>query len=59
MADIYFRYADSLDVNLLTDDRPGFTRMGRSFYMILVGDEMTRRLQEMGRFPAGLPKQDG
>jgi hypothetical protein len=59
VADIYFRYADSLDVNLLTDNRPGFSRIGRSFFLILVGDEMVRRLQEQGRFPPGLPKQDG
>jgi hypothetical protein len=59
MADSYFRYADSLDVNLLTDNRPGFTRMGRSFFIILVVDEMVRRLQEKGKLPPGLPKQDG
>lgn len=58
MADVYFRYADTLDVNLLSDNRPGFTRMGRSFFSILVGDEMVRRLQDMGKFPAGLPVQD-
>jgi hypothetical protein len=59
MADSYFRYADSLDVNLLTDNRPGFTRMGRSFFMTLVVDDMVRRLQEKGELPPGLPKQDG
>lgn len=59
MADSYFRYADTLDVDLLTDNRPGFTRMGRSFFIILVVDEMVRRLQEAGKFPPGLPKQDG
>jgi hypothetical protein len=58
MADIYFKYADTLDVNLLTDNRPGFTRMGLSYPNILVRDEMMRRLQEQGRFPPGLPSQD-
>jgi biotin synthase-related radical SAM superfamily protein len=58
MADIYFRYADSLDVNLLTDNRPGFTRMGLSYPLIILRDEMARRLQEQGKFPPGLPSQD-
>jgi len=58
IADIYFRYADTLDVNLLTDNRPGFTRMGLSYPNILVRDEMVRRLQEQGKFPPGLPSQD-
>ncbi|MHA2180300.1 MAG: radical SAM protein [Promethearchaeota archaeon] len=58
IADSYFRYADTLDVNLLTDDRPGFTRMGLSYPSILVRDEMVRRLQEQGTFPPGLPSQD-
>jgi len=58
IADIYFRYADSLDVNLLIDNRPGFTRMGLSYPLILVRDEMARRLQEQGKFPPGLPSQD-
>jgi len=59
LADIYFRYSDTLDVDLLTDQRPGFTGMGRSFFIITVGDEMVRRLQKQGKFPPGLPKQDG
>ena len=58
MADIYFRYADSLDINLLTDNRPGFTRMGLSYPLIILRDEMARRLQEQGKFPPGLPSQD-
>ena len=58
IADIYFRYADTLDVNLLTDNRPGFTRMGLSYPLVLVRDEMIRRLQEQGKFPPGLPSQD-
>ena len=58
MADIYFRYADTLDVNLLTDDRPGFTRVGLSYPNIILRDEMARRLQEQGKIPPGLPSQD-
>ena len=58
IADIYFRYANTLDVNLLTDNRPGFTRMGLSYPNIILRDEMTRRLQEQGKFPPGLPSQD-
>lgn len=58
MADIFFRYAGTLDVDLLADRRPGFTRIGRSFFLSLVGDELVRRLQEEGRFGPGLPKQD-
>ncbi|MHA2006958.1 MAG: radical SAM protein [Promethearchaeota archaeon] len=58
MADAYFRYADTLDVNLLTDNRPGFTRVGLSYPSILLRDEMARRLQEQGKFPPGLPSQD-
>lgn len=59
MADSYFRYADTCDVNLLDDDRPGFTRVGLSYSHILVRDEMMRRLQETGKRPPGLPRQDG
>jgi len=58
ISDIYFKYADSLDVNLLEDNRPGFTRVGLSYPNILVRDEMMRRLQEQGRYPPGLPSQD-
>lgn len=58
IADSYFKYADTLDVNLLTDNRPGFTRMGLSYPTIILRDEMARRLQEEGKFPPGLPSQD-
>ena len=58
IADIYFQYADTLDVNLLTDNRPGFTRMGLSYSIILFRDEMMRRQQEQGIYPPGLPSQD-
>lgn len=58
MADSFFRHADKLDAPLTADNRPGYTRTGRSFHIMLVGDEVTRRAQEMGQFPPGLPKQD-
>jgi len=58
MTDSYFRYADTLDVNLLTDNRPGFTHVGLSYPLILLRDEIVRRLQEQGKFPPGLPSQD-
>ena len=58
MADSYFRYADTLDLNLLTDNRPGFTRVGLSYPSIILRDEILRRLQEQGKFPPGLPSQD-
>lgn len=58
IADVYFNYADTLDVNLLTDNRAGFTRVGLSYPHILVRDEMMRRLQEQGKYPPGLPSQD-
>lgn len=58
MADVLFHAADTFDVNLLTDDRPGLTRVGRSYNQILLCDEMTRRLQELGTIPPGLPRHD-
>ena len=58
IADVYFRYANTLDVNLLTDNRPGFTRVGLSYPNIILRDELARRLQEQGKFPPGLPSQD-
>ncbi|MHA2009245.1 MAG: radical SAM protein [Promethearchaeota archaeon] len=58
IADIYFQYADTLDVNLLTDNRPGFTRVGLSYPNVIVRDEMARRLQDQGKIPPGLPSQD-
>ena len=58
IANIYFQYADTLDVNLLTDNRAGFTRVGLSYPHILVRDEMMRRLQEQGKYSPGLPSQD-
>ena len=43
-------YPDNLDTNLLTDNRPGFTRIGLSYPSILVGDEMVRQLQTAWEF---------
>ena len=59
IVDIYLRYADTFDVDLTEDTRFGYTRKGRSFYISIVDDEMSRRLQEMGKLGPGLPKQDG
>jgi hypothetical protein len=59
MADIYFKYGDTFDVPLTEDERWGNTRRGRSYYWSPFDDERNRRLQEMGKIPPGLPKQDG
>lgn len=59
VADIYFKYGDTLDVPLTEDDRWGYTRRGQSWFSAASDDEKTRRLQEMGILPAGLPRQDG
>ncbi|NEX13431.1 MAG: hypothetical protein C1941_01820 [Prosthecochloris sp.] len=48
IADLYFKYEDRFDMPLAEDHRPGYTRMGRSQYIILAGDEVARRLQEQG-----------
>ena len=57
--DIYFKYADTLDIDLSEDDRWGYTRRGQSWYSAPSDDEKSRRLQEMGKLPPGLPRQDG
>ena len=57
MAESHFRLEDTLDAPLLADDRPGYTRTGRSYYILMLTDEIWRRGQEMGKLPAGLPKQ--
>jgi hypothetical protein len=59
IVDIYLKYADTFDVDLTEDERFGYTRKGRSFYISIVDDEFSRRLQEMGKLGPGLPKQDG
>ncbi|MEE8399973.1 MAG: radical SAM protein [Desulfobacterales bacterium] len=55
--DIYLKYGDTFDIPLTDDDRWGYTRRGRSLYAW--DDDMTRRLQEMGKLPPGLPSQYG
>ena len=57
MADSHFRLEDTLDAPLLADDRPGYTRTGRSYYILPLTDELWRRGQEMGELPPGLPRQ--
>ena len=57
IVDIYFKYAHTFDVDLTEDDRWGYTRRGQSYTVSF--DEKSRRLQEMGKLPPGLPKQDG
>jgi len=58
IADIYLRYAHTLDVDLTEDDRWGYTRRGQSNWTPFQ-DEWTRRLQEMGKMPPGLSPQYG
>jgi hypothetical protein len=57
MAESHFRLEDTLDAPLPEDDRPGYTRTGRSYYILPLTDEIWRRGQEMGKLPPGLPKQ--
>jgi len=57
IVDIYLKYADTFDINLTEDDRWGYTRRGQSYTVSF--DEKNRRLQQMGKLPPGLPKQDG
>lgn len=57
MAESHFHHGDKMDVPMLADDRPGYTRTGRSYYIMLLTDEIWRRGQEMGKLPPGLPKQ--
>lgn len=57
MAESHFRLEDTLDAPLLEDDRPGYTRTGRSYNILMLTDEIWRRGQEMGKLPPGLPKQ--
>lgn len=57
MADSYLRHEDKLDAPVFEDERPGYTRTGRSYFIMLLNDELWRRGQEMGKLPPGLPKQ--
>ena len=59
VVDIYLRYADTLDVDLTEDTRWGYTRRSQSYFWCIADDEMSRRLQEMGKLPPGLPPQYG
>jgi hypothetical protein len=53
MADSHFRCEDTLDAPLLADDRPGYTRTGRSYYTLVLTDEIWRRGQDDGEAPTG------
>ncbi|ABL64263.1 7-methyl bacteriochlorophyllide c oxygenase [Chlorobium phaeobacteroides] len=56
LADLYFKYQDRFDMPLATDHRPGYTRMGRSQYIMLTADVIARRLYEQGyELPAAYP----
>ena len=57
-ADCFFRHADKLDRAPTDDPRPGYTRTARSYHSMLTTDEITRRAQEQGLLPPGLPKQN-
>ncbi len=57
MADSYLRHEDKLDAPVFEDERPGYTRTGRSYFIMLLNDELWRRGQEMGKLGPGLPKQ--
>jgi len=57
IVDIYFKYANTFDIDLTEDDRWGYTRRTRSLWPY--DDEWIRRLQEMGKLPPGLPNQYG
>ncbi len=59
IADIYLRYADTLDVDLTEDDRWGYTRRGQCSMFTPFKHEWIRRPQEMGKLPPGLPNQYG
>lgn len=57
MAESYLRLEGTLDKPLFDDDRPGYTRTGRSYDILMLTDELWRRGQEMGKMPPGLPIQ--
>ncbi len=46
MAGSYFKYVDTMDINLPTNNRVVFTRLGPSYPLNLVRDKMIRRLQK-------------
>ena len=53
--DIYFKYADTFDVDLTEDDRWGYTR--RTKCLMPHNAMWISRLQEMGKLDPGLPSQ--
>jgi len=57
MADSVLRHKGKMDAPLFADARPGYTRTGRSYFIMLLYDEVWRRGQEMGKLPIGLPRQ--
>ena len=57
IVDIYFKFADTFDIDLTEDDRWGYTRRTRSLWPY--DDERIRRLQQMGKLSAGLSRQHG
>lgn len=59
IADIYMRYADTLDVDLTEDNRWGYTRTAQTTFLSSLKNEIIRRVQEMGKLPPGLPNQYG
>ncbi|MEE8374196.1 MAG: radical SAM protein [Dehalococcoidia bacterium] len=58
IVDSILQHADKLGMDPMADRRAGMTRTGLSYPAMLIGDEITRRAQERGVFPAGLPRQD-
>ena len=56
ISDLYFKYEDRLDMPLAMDHRHGYTRMGRSQYIMLTADVIARRLYDQGyELPAAYP----
>ncbi len=58
IVDLILQHADKLGMDPMADNRAGVTRTGLSYPPTLITDEITRRAQERGVFPAGLPRQD-
>jgi len=58
IADLCLQHASRLGIDPMADSRPGMMRTGHSFHVLLLGDEITRRAQQKGALPAGLPRQD-
>ncbi len=59
IADIYRRYADTMDVDLTEDDRWGYTRRGQTTFFTPFKNEWIRRLQEMGDILGERPHSSG